>query len=169
MTSQVNLWNVAITRAKSQLITVGGRAFWQGQSGLPVLLAERAEVLDTAYCPGPGAETEDGTGEQLVDRLQDYLGRRGFTGLERTAVVGGQTVDLLFTAGEGNTAVLIDRGAEDDLDPARHLRLTHARGDLLMGLPSGGSGAKPAVVTRTVRVPAWRIVAGEAMVEPLFP
>ncbi|MDQ0939811.1 AAA domain-containing protein [Streptomyces sp. V1I1] len=43
--SQVNLWNVAVTRAKSQLITVGSHAFWQGQAGLPALLAERAAVL----------------------------------------------------------------------------------------------------------------------------
>lgn len=31
----------------------------------------------------------------------------------------------------------------------------------LTGLPSGGHGAKPCPVTGTVRVPAWRIIAGE--------
>ncbi|MFE2551758.1 DEAD/DEAH box helicase [Streptomyces sp. NPDC059355] len=44
---QVNLWNVAVTRAKSQLITVGSHAFWQEQAGLPALLAERSTVLRT--------------------------------------------------------------------------------------------------------------------------
>ncbi|MGW4159216.1 caspase, EACC1-associated type [Streptomyces sp. NPDC004788] len=171
--SEVNLWNVAVTRAKSQLITVGSHAFWQGQAGLPALLAERSKVLDAGT-------TVDGTGmafdakprsvlrEELTDRLQDYLGRRGVTDLEREAVVGGHTVDLLFTADGANTAVLIDTGPQHGQDPARHLRLTHARGDLLPGLPSGGSGAKPGLVTRTVRVPAWRILAGETPLEPLF-
>lgn len=101
--------------------------------------------------------------EELADRLQEYLGARGITDLERAAVVGGHTVDLLFTVGGENTAVLIDTGPLPGQDPARHLRLTHARGDLLIGLPSGGRGAKPAPVTRAVRLPAW-----EAMLDPLF-
>ncbi|WP_236062887.1 hypothetical protein [Streptomyces poriferorum] len=50
-------------------------------------------------------------------------------------------MDLLFTADGRNTAVLIDPGPLHDQDRARHLRLTHARADLLTGLPSGGSGA----------------------------
>ncbi|MEU2234822.1 caspase, EACC1-associated type [Streptomyces vietnamensis] len=170
--SQVNLWNVAVTRAKSQLITVGSHAFWQGQSGLPALLAERSEVLgagsSTDRGAAFGAEPRSGFSEELADRLQDYLGRRGITDLERETVVGGHAVDLVFTADGANTAVLIDTGPEHDQDPARHLRLTHARGDLLPGLPSGGSGAKSGPVTRTVRVPAWRILAGDVMLEPLF-
>ncbi|MCX5113151.1 hypothetical protein OOK13_32765 [Streptomyces sp. NBC_00378] len=101
--------------------------------------------------------------EELADRLQDYLGARGITDLERAAVVGGHTVDLLFTVCGENTAVLIDTGPLPGQDPARHLRLTHARGDLLIGLPSGGRGAKPAPVARAVRLPAW-----EAMLDPLF-
>ncbi|MEW2704958.1 C-terminal helicase domain-containing protein [Streptomyces koyangensis] len=43
--SQVNLWNVAVTRAKSQLTTVGSRPFWQRQAGLPAVLAERSTVV----------------------------------------------------------------------------------------------------------------------------
>jgi hypothetical protein len=170
--SQVNLWNVAVTRAKSQLITVGSHAFWQGQAGLPSLLAERSEMLGAESSADRGAafgaEPRSGFREELADRLQDYLGRRGITDLEREAMVGGHTVDLLFTADGANTAVLIDTGPEHGQDPARHLRLTHARGDLLPGLPSGGAGAKAGPVARTVRVPAWRILAGEAMLEPLF-
>ncbi|WP_255951946.1 caspase, EACC1-associated type [Streptomyces odontomachi] len=186
--SQVNLWNVAVTRAKSQLITVGSHAFWQAQSGLPALLAGRSVAL------GAGAEQFRGWGagsgtastgagaagatrtagpvstfrEELADRLQQYLGERGITELERAAVVGGHPVDLLFTAEGENTAVLIDTGPPPGQDPARHLRLTHVRGDLLAGLPSGGQGAKACEVSRTVRVPAWRILAGERMLAPLF-
>ncbi|MCH0538952.1 caspase family protein [Streptomyces sp. MUM 203J] len=170
--SQVNLWNVAVTRAKSQLITVGSQGFWQGQDGLPALLADRSEVLGADSSAGAGgavtAQPRTGVRAELADRLQEYLGRRGVTDLEREAVVGGHTVDLLFTVDGANTAVFIDTGAEHDRDPARHLRLTHARGDLLPGLPSGGAGAKPGPVARAVRVPAWRILAGEAALEPLF-
>ncbi|MFE9562870.1 DEAD/DEAH box helicase [Streptomyces sp. NPDC006487] len=169
---QVNLWNVAVTRAKSQLITVGSHAFWQGQAGLPALLAERSVVLgsgtytdqDTAF----RAEAGSGFRQELSDRLQEYLGARGITDLERAAVVSGHTADLLFTADGANTAVLIDPGPQPDQDPARHLRLHHARGDLLTGLPSGGAGAKAGPVTRTIRVPAWRILAGDAVLDPLF-
>ncbi|GHD60515.1 DEAD/DEAH box helicase [Streptomyces goshikiensis] len=171
--SQVNLWNVAVTRAKSQLITVGSHAFWQEQAGLPALLAERSAVLrGGAYAGqdpvGLGAATASGFREELADRLQDYLGTIGITDLERAAVVGGHTVDLLFTVDGANTAVLIDAGPRAGQDRARHLRLTHARADLLTGLPSGGGGAKTGPVARTVRVPAWRILAGEAVLAPLF-
>ncbi|MEU3513175.1 AAA domain-containing protein [Streptomyces longwoodensis] len=170
--SQVNLWNVAVTRAKSQLITVGDLAFWQGQSGLPTLLAARSAPLGAgddgapaeAGTPGPVAEAR----EDLADRLQRYLTGRGITDLERAVLVGGHPVDLLFTDAGENTAVLIDPGPEPGTDPARHLRLLHARGDLLTGLPSGGHGAKPCPVSRTVRVPAWRILSGEPALTPLF-
>ncbi|MEU3314399.1 AAA domain-containing protein [Streptomyces sp. NPDC006662] len=170
--SQVNLWNVAVTRAKSQLITVGSHTFWQGQAGLPALLAERSAVLRAgAYADQDTvvrAQAASGFGQELADRLQEYLDTCGITDLERAAVVGGHTVDLLFTVDGVNTAVLIDPGPQHGQDPARHLRLHHARGDLLTGLPSGGAGAKAGPVTRTIRIPAWRILAGESALEPLF-
>ncbi|WP_200308421.1 caspase, EACC1-associated type [Streptomyces adelaidensis] len=170
--SQVNLWNVAVTRAKSQLVTVGGHAFWQGQSGLPTLLAGRSAPLgaDGGEDGGPVVTATSVTGfrKELADRLQQYLAERGITDLERATLVGGHPVDLLFTEAGENTAVLIDRGPPPGIDPARHLRLTHARGDLLTGLPSGGYGAKACPVSRTVRVPAWRVMAGEEALAPLF-
>ncbi|MGW7298478.1 caspase, EACC1-associated type [Streptomyces sp. NPDC054829] len=170
--SQVNLWNVAVTRARSQLITVGDLAFWQRHSGLPALLAARSAPLGAdgdgtpadAGAFGPVAEAR----EELTDRLQRYLAGRGITDLERAVPVGGHPVDLLFTDGGENTAVLVDTGPEPGTDPARHLRLLHARGDLLTGLPSGGHGAKPGPVSRTVRVPAWRILSSEPALAPLF-
>lgn len=174
--SQVNLWNVAITRTKSQLITVGSLAFWQGQAGLPARLAERSVVLGGSaggsdYAPLATAARAEASPfrEELADRLQQYLGTRGVTDLERAAVVGGHTVDLLFTANGENTAVLIDIGRKNGEDPARHLRLTHARENLLTGLPSGGNGAKACVVGRAIRVPAWRVLAGDETLDYVVP
>ncbi|QFG23275.1 AAA domain-containing protein [Actinomadura sp. WMMB 499] len=167
--SQMNLWNVAITRAKSQLITVGSRTFWQSQEGLPTLLAERSIPLGKpteTVAPPPSGKSHN---QELGDRLQRYLGTRGVTDLERDALVGGQLVDLLYTADGENVAVLIDPGPEPDHDRARHLRLTHARSDLLTGLPSGGMGAKEGPVNRTVRIPAWRALAGDEHLGPLLP
>lgn len=170
--SQVNLWNVAVTRAKSQLITVGSHAFWQGQAGLPALLAERSALLgaepSSCHATAFGTRTLAAFREELGDRLHEYLDLRGVTDLERAAVVGGHIVDLLFTEGGANTAVLIDAGPEHGQDPARHLRLMHARGDLLAGLLSGGSGAKSEPVDRTIRVPAWRILGGVTTLDPFF-
>nr|WP_243274633.1 hypothetical protein [Streptomyces albus] len=90
--SQVNLWNVAVTRAKSQLVTGGDRAFRQELSGLPTLLAGRPAPL------GPGsAGTTAGTAasgpvteahEDLADRLQQHLTGRGVTDMERAALAG---------------------------------------------------------------------------------
>ncbi|WP_314176564.1 caspase, EACC1-associated type [Streptomyces winkii] len=174
--SRVNLWNAAVSRAGSQVITVGDRAFWQGLTGLPALLAHRSAVLrpgmyedpdGTAAPPPPDAEDPVFRGE-LADRLQRSLASHGITASERSAVVGGRTVDLLFTADGENTAVLIDTGPPPGLDAARHHRLAHARGELLVGLPSGGRGAKAAPVSRTVRLPAWRILAGQETVGPLL-
>ncbi|TXL84233.1 AAA domain-containing protein [Streptomyces sp. IB2014 016-6] len=167
--SQVNLWNVAITRAKSQLITVGSHDFWQGHAGLPALLAHRSAVLRRAAqetwpgaSDGPAQFTGDQTlREELTDRLQHHLGSQRITSLERNPTIGGHSPDLLFTERGENTAVLIDCGPPTGTDPARHLRLTLARGDLLAGLPSGGHGAEPAPVSRAVRIPAWRILASE--------
>nr|WP_202447703.1 AAA domain-containing protein [Streptomyces sp. SID5468] len=173
--SQVNLWNVAITRARSQLITVGDHGYWQQQTGLPHLLSSRSvlwhrgRAVDAgpAPVPEPGPR-QDPRRRHLADMVQRFLASRGVAELERDAVVGGQQVDLLYTAAEGNTAVLIDTGPPQGRDPARHLRLLHERAGLLTGLPSGGRGAKADDVQRVVRVPAWRVLAGPQALVPLF-
>lgn len=174
--NQVNLWNVAITRAKSQLITVGSRVFWQEQTGLPALLARRSAALRPeaqepriGVSTGPDQLTEDRTfRNELADRLQHHLASQRITSLERDSTIGGHLVDLLFTVGGENTAVLIDCGPPPGMAPDRHLRLFHARSDLLAGLPSGGRGATSAPASRTIRVPAWRILAGEDSLRTLL-
>ncbi|WSP75439.1 AAA domain-containing protein [Streptomyces sp. NBC_01236] len=173
--SQVNLWNVAITRAKSQLITVGNHVYWRQQTGLPHLLSSRSLVWDrtqtTGVQPTPVPQPrlrQDRRRRDLTDTVQQFLASRGVVELERDALVGGQRIDLLFTASEGNTAVVVDTGPGPDRDPARHLRLVHERAGLLVGLPSGGRGAKAGPVERVVRIPAWRILAGPNALAPLF-
>ncbi|WP_392898243.1 DEAD/DEAH box helicase [Streptomyces sp. LN699] len=90
--SQVNLRNVAVTRAKSQLITVGSHRFRQGQSGLPAPLAGSSTVLRAGTTAErdttPAPQTPPGFREELADLLHEYLGTRGVTDLERAAVVG---------------------------------------------------------------------------------
>lgn len=173
--SQVNLWNVAITRAKSQLITVGDHRSWQQQVGLPHLLASRSALWNRPRTVG-AHDTVPREHERwpnprhgdLTDVVQGLLASRGVVELERDTSVGGHWVDLLFTGPDGNTAVLVDSGPLSDRDPARHLRLMHQRSDLLVGLPSGGRGAKAGTVQRVIRVPAWRILAGPDELAPLF-
>ncbi|MEU5000433.1 AAA domain-containing protein [Streptomyces sp. NPDC021622] len=173
--SQVNLWNVAITRAKSQLITVGNHRYWQQQTGLPHLLSSRSLLWDqtqrTGVQPTPMPEArlrQDHRRRDLTDTVQQVLASRDVVELERDALVGGQHIDLLFTSSEGNTAVVVDTGPGPDRDPARHLRLVHERAGLLVGLPSGGRGAKAGPVTHVIRIPAWRILAGPNALAPLF-
>jgi hypothetical protein len=173
--SQVNLWNVAITRAKSQLITVGDHGYWQQQTGLPHLLSSRSLLWDRTRAAGakhtpapePGPRP-DARRRDLADTVQQVLNARGVVELERDALIGGQRIDVLFTASEGNTAVVIDTGPQPDRDPARHLRLVRDRSGLLVGLPSGGRGAKAGPVEHVVRIPAWRILAGPDALAPLF-
>ncbi|MCX5203206.1 AAA domain-containing protein [Streptomyces sp. NBC_00237] len=173
--SQVNLWNVAITRAKSQLITAGDHDYWQQQTGLPHLLStrsvlwSRAQDADTHEVPVPQpGPWQDPSLRDLIDTVQQLLTARGVLGLERDVVVGGQRVDLMFTAPQGNTAVLVDAGPLPGRDPARHLRLMHERGRLLIGLPPGGPGPKAESIERVLRIPAWRILAGPNVLAPLF-
>ncbi|MGW2862035.1 caspase, EACC1-associated type [Streptomyces sp. NPDC001205] len=173
--SQVHLWNVAITRAKSQLITVGSHGYWQQQTGLPHLLSSRSVLWSRArtaeahhapvHRPIP---VQDPVRRDLTDTLQQFLASRGVVELERDAMVGGQRIDLLFTTSEGNTALLVDTGPLPGRDPARHLRLMHQRADLLIGLPCGSRGAKAGSVERVLRVPAWRILAGPNVLASLF-
>ncbi|MFF3878276.1 hypothetical protein [Streptomyces sp. NPDC001978] len=65
--------------------------------------------------------------EELADQLQRHLNRHAISDVERATVVGGHTVDLLFTADRENAALLIDTGPLPGRCPARELRLTHAR------------------------------------------
>ncbi|MEV5764978.1 AAA domain-containing protein [Micromonospora sp. NPDC052213] len=131
---ETNLWNVAITRARSQLVVVGDRSWWSGQRGLLTALALVRDVADA----------QPGTATVPVDRLHLALRGAGLT-VRRDVAVAGRAVDLVVGRGDAELAVVVDDPAGD---PAgRGLRRVLARLDVI-------SGATP-----VRRVPAWRCLA----------
>jgi hypothetical protein len=131
---QTNLWNVAITRARSQLVVVGDRSWWSGQRGLLSALATgrglAAAVPDVTAGP--------------ADRLHLALRATKLT-VQRDAAVSGQVFDLIVRGTNRELAVVVD-------DPAgnadgRALRKVLARLDIVGGHPP------------VRRVPAWRCLA----------
>lgn len=148
----------------------GGKS-WRNPSEGDAVTEVVRELLhrlpETVPVPAPGLR-QDPRRRDLTDAIQQFLASRGVVELERDAMVGGQRIDLLFTAAAGNIAVLIDTGPLPGRDPARHLLLLHERASLLIGLPSGGLGAKAGSVERVLRIPAWRVLAGPHVLAPLF-
>ncbi|GAA3156559.1 hypothetical protein GCM10010521_50820 [Streptomyces rameus] len=138
---QLNLWNVAVTRARSHLIMVGGKALWRERKGMAAALLEAAER--------DGAGPRDHDGDPLLKRLYQALSRQPQATVTLGGSIHGHPVDALVRGVDGAPrAVLLDRGAREDADPARHLRLAlHRR-----GLVSGGEEGDEAT-----RWPVWRL------------
>jgi hypothetical protein len=138
---QQNLWNVAVTRARSRLYVVGDRGYWAEQGGL---LSDFAN-----HAAGDGEDASDAARSRLFEALCE----RGAEPTVRHRV-GGYACDLLVPGGArqgrpGGTAVIIDRagvGTTVSLPPGRTLQRVLDR----VALFERVSG------TRTVRVPAWR-------------
>ncbi|MFD0304114.1 AAA domain-containing protein [Streptomyces sp. NPDC127119] len=140
---EVNLWNVAITRARSHLIVFGDRDFWSVRSGMPHVLLEAAE----AKARQAAANTEStGQHETVGDRLQSLLTHElpGVL-LDRHVTADGYAYDFDVCRGTGTAQVQLDHGALDDVEGVRHLRLALSHAALL---PNG------------VRLPAWHVWAG---------
>ena len=132
---QQNLWNVAVTRARSRLYVVGDRAYWAEQGGL---------LSDFA---GGSAKPIDKSSGDARSRLFEALVEQGTEPKVRQSV-GGYVCDLLVSGSAGERAVIVDRsgvGASVSLAPGRTLQRTldHA---VLFEKVSG---------LRTIRVPAW--------------
>jgi hypothetical protein len=134
LVQQTNLWNVAITRARSQLIVVGDRSWWSGQRGL------LADLTRPATATAPGANT----GPQPVDQLIFGLRQAGLT-VQWGTPLPGYPVDITVTSGTKRLAVLVDDPGSDP--DGRPLRRILARLDII------------AKVTEARRVPAWRCLA----------
>ncbi|WP_103529447.1 AAA domain-containing protein [Streptomyces sp. SM12] len=143
LSHEVNLWNVAITRARSHLIVCGDRDFWSVRPGMPHALLDAAE--DKEGLPSHGVHPEHAD-ESLGDRLQ-YLLRDEIPGalLNRNAVVDGYPCDFDVRRSSQSVRIRLDHGPCADAEAARHLRLALGRTALL---PNG------------VRVPAWQVWDG---------
>lgn len=139
---QLNLWNVAVTRARSHLIVVGDKRLWRKRGGVGAALLEAAERDGLA----PGGEDEDA----LLKRLYQALSLAEEATVTLGETVHGYPTDAVVrgVGGAAPQAVLLDRGVEGNGDAARHLRLMLHRRNLL----GGGDGEAEAA-----RWPAWRL------------
>lgn len=139
---QLNLWNVAITRARSHLIVVGDKDLWRQRGGVGAALLESAERQ--------GVPLGDRDEDVLLKRLYRALSRSEEATVTLGETVHGHPVDAVVrgVGGAAPQAVLLDRGVEEDGDAARHLRLMLHRRNLL----GGGDGEAEAA-----RWPAWRL------------
>ncbi|MDA2810645.1 AAA domain-containing protein [Nocardiopsis sp. RSe5-2] len=134
---QQNLWNVAVTRARSRLYVVGDRAYWSEQGGLLADLA--AHALSPAEEDAP-----DEARNRLFEALTDGGGSP-----EAGPVVNGYSCDLLVSGSRGEVAVIVDgAGIGDPAQPGSEAALERILGRAALFQEVSG--------VRTVRVPAWR-------------
>ncbi|MFE0640089.1 AAA domain-containing protein [Streptomyces sp. NPDC058877] len=143
---QLNLWNVAVTRARSHLIVVGDKERWRKRGGVAAALLETAER--------DGVPPRDSSEDVLLKRLYQVLSREAGATVTLGKTVHGHPADALVgSVGDTATrAVLLDRGVEEGADAARHLRLMLHRRNLL----GSGDGEVEAA-----RWPAWRLYETE--------
>lgn len=138
---QLNLWNVAITRARSHLIVIGDPGVWQNRQ-------ITARLIDAEQThPGSRARSTDAK-DPLSARFYEVQRNEG--GAERVrlgATVSGYRADALIEWNDrSSTAKLLDRGYAEGLDPGLHLRLMLRRCALFR---SANVAAQ--------RVPAWEL------------
>ncbi|MFJ8312843.1 MULTISPECIES: AAA domain-containing protein [unclassified Streptomyces] len=139
---EVNLWNVAITRARAHLIVLGDAPFWSTKPGLPRVLLDAA----TKGGPGPMGTVESAPDRELAgDRFQRMLAEAvPDVLLDRDGVADGYRYDFDVRRHDVRVPVLLDHGADEGSDSARHLRLQLLRAQLLRD---------------GVRVPVWHVWA----------
>ncbi|MEV0403005.1 AAA domain-containing protein [Actinoallomurus sp. NPDC050550] len=150
---QLNMWNVAITRARSHLIVVGDSARWHSRGGVGAALRAAASAVD-----GDGLGEDGQKSGELMKRLFRSLsaGVSGGT-VELGGTVNGHPVDALVRMDGRATAILLDPGPDEGTDEARHLRLMLRRRELLDGQDAA------------VRVPAWKLYGSNGTDAALIP
>ncbi|MFK4087152.1 AAA domain-containing protein [Kribbella sp. NPDC020789] len=130
LVNQTNLWNVAITRARSRLIVVGDQDWWSGQRGLlPQLLRPTDE--------GPAT----GESYEALDRLQLEFRQAG-ADIARSPMIDGRRYDFALA---GRIYLKVDDPADDS--DGRSLRKVLAAMDLC---PPG---------SEVIRIPLWRCLS----------
>ncbi|WP_245719995.1 DEAD/DEAH box helicase [Nocardia uniformis] len=136
---QPNLWNVAITRARSQLHIVGDGRVW-----------DERRIGQELRAAADGGDFATGESSELLMRLHRWLTDRTRTDIEYGTRVFGHHTDALEKHHDGaDQAYILDSGSVDD-DPSRHLRLMLQRTRLRHD-PERGVYAS--------RIPAWTLFA----------
>jgi hypothetical protein len=130
---QPQLWNVAITRARSNLIVVGDRELWRRRGGVGAELAAASET----------APDEHGLDEALQTRLYNHL-LHDDPAVQLGVVVNGHLADAQLSDG---STVLLDPGTANGRDPAVHLEQMLRRRRLLAGPDKRAAR----------RIPAWTV------------
>ncbi|MGW6505105.1 caspase, EACC1-associated type [Nonomuraea angiospora] len=128
---QPNLWNVAITRARSHLIVIGDTELWRQRGGIASHLIQAAE-----------ADVKRARPDDFLLRLHDRLTANPDHTVQLDAVVHGHRVDARVEVDGQDVAVILDRGPAAHHQPGAHLHQMLRKTQLL----------QPAV-----RVPAWRL------------
>jgi hypothetical protein len=145
---QRELWNVAITRARSHLIVVGDENVWTRRGGVG------SDLLAAARSP---AAVGDPLDQDLLDRLYDTLSTVAGASVELGVAVNGYRTDAVVSTSGRTLRLLVDPGPSGP-NTGTHLSQVLRRWALL------GDDA--------VRIPAWwlydvdksvanRIVLGE--------
>jgi hypothetical protein len=129
---QTNLWNVAITRARSQLVVVGDQEWWAAQQGLLAELAHGSSAKEEASPTGI---------RSAADQLHDSLRRSGLH-VERDVRRGFHRYEIVTDSAEATIALVVDDPAGDA--DGRRLRQVLTWIDV----------AASTVIVR--RVPIWR-------------
>ncbi|MFJ8927420.1 DEAD/DEAH box helicase [Streptomyces sp. NPDC102364] len=146
---QLNLWNVAITRARSHLIVLGDISRWQDKDGV-VATALREAAEGSGGAESTGADSTADAQDELLKRLYEQLSTVSGESVALGVPVHGHSVDAVVRQADGTRRpILLDRGHHDEnIDSSRHLRLMLHRTRLLDD-GAGGSQAE--------RRPAWRL------------
>ena len=131
---QRELWNVAITRPKAQLIVIGDETVWEGRGGVG------RELLTAARAPHVTAAPLD---DDLTERLSSALSADPDLVFDLGVTVQGQWADAVVRRDGVDVPVVVDRGAPRHVAPEAHLLRMLRRRALL------GDAA--------VRVPGWRL------------
>jgi len=140
MIRQPELWNVAVTRARSHLFIVGDLQLWRARSRVVATLLD-ADLAVTA------------SGGPWDSQLYATLTRWRQADVRIGVPCNGYRADAVVTESGVLRALLVDSGTPDGVGAAEHRRRTLRRCALL-----GDEAGRPAE-----RIPAWKIIEGAAM------
>ncbi|MEV5411276.1 AAA domain-containing protein [Thermopolyspora sp. NPDC052614] len=147
---QLNLWNVAITRARSHLIVVGDPVIWRKYGGVGAHLWHAAQAERQS-----DGESGDPRDAALLPRLLSGLESLPGATVDLKVPVHGHTADALVALNGTTTAVLLDHGPDADTarpgKESRHMRLMLRRCQLLRNPHDA------------VRLPVWCLYDRQAL------